>query len=299
MSKESEIAHRTKSNIADASPADQRVREDIKGLKKTKSKYRTKVPISADAISKDLQSNPKLDFRARQNLNGSIELANGYDGNKLIIKMPKRHNTAGNDSDAKHDTGNDAAQTQVSPYTIDGFNNTVQYKSPVGVDEYPISDRVGERLNKLSNSLDGYFNDGFLREIQRKSKLKMRENPDDHADSLRPESADTPDAGKVHRARSRVDFANGDRNSAPKKIRHEIEREKQGRKSDKDVAGSDKDEKVVKTPSRGSRSENSTKQDTGSRNGASSSRDPVDDETLETPIGPDNDEELKRAGKGR
>lgn len=42
-------------------------------------------------------------------------------------------------------------------------------------DEYPISDKVGARLNKLSQDLDHYFNDGFLDEPMEKGDEARRE----------------------------------------------------------------------------------------------------------------------------
>lgn len=70
-------------------------------------------------------------------------------------------------------TNSELTVSQAEP-TLDSGNVqtiTMQSGKPIH-DEYPVSERVSDRLSKLSNNLDRYFNDGFLKEIETKSSIK-------------------------------------------------------------------------------------------------------------------------------
>lgn len=250
------------------------LREDLRRFRKVKSKYRTIVPISAGIIGKDVLDSPIADLGTQYYNNGSLELANGQNGKKLSIYVPRKQKDLENSTQSE--VGNDVSQTQSVPLLSDSSNNTISFKTSRIADEYPISERVGERLNKLSNSLDQYFNDGFLKEIHRKSKMKA---PNEN----KPEKETSTDS---KRDNGTLEKGQKESVSEDKDGKREFNRKstKTGSNKndsrDKETASSITRGRIIKKPIENSSSVTS-RQDPGGK------RDPVDNETLDTPIGPD------------
>lgn len=91
--------------------------------------------------------------------------------------MPSQR--VGQTKDDEGENNSELVSSQIDPDKADGTDalNRVHLQSAKPLkDEYPISERVSDRLNKLSYNLDRYFNDGFLQEIDSKSKIDADNN---------------------------------------------------------------------------------------------------------------------------
>lgn len=259
------------------------MRSDIRKLRKLKSRYRTVMPISAGIIGKDVMDSSLADLSAQYHNNGSLELANDRNGRKLSIRVPQEQ--VDYENATMPEVGNDASQTQFKPVmSVDPNNKTVSIHTSKIADEYPISEKVSERLNKLSNSLNQYFNDGFLTEVKPKSKLMVPEESapgtgtnEDEAEVFKRQYAE-PLNDK--RDGIKDDVKEKQRNLEPKRLKNSRNSNRQSNPNDRESAASSNN--AVKEPLDDPPSPvpDSTNQKS----------DPVDTESLDTPIGPDEDE---------
>lgn len=266
----------------------------------------------------------KLGMRTETHPDGRLVLRTGK-GHSLTLKMPKKRE--GND-EASSEAGAAANDQGKEQESTDKLVDKVKIKGNQGSlkDEYPISERVSDRLAKLNHNLDRYFNDGFLKEMD-----KRNANKDSHQASPSNVNASAGDDetsgggeaskntkgvdhdfdvnvgidGKRDDDRPDPDEDDSDLEGEPKKKNPNIQRH--GRRHRRGDGNSNTGKLQTEAPGHGEPRNNNedeghsvrndlsageqhvTFESQVSPNKMSSSLDPVDSETIDSPIGPDGD----------
>jgi hypothetical protein len=148
---------------------------DLRKIRRDKSEARSGVssaivrePILRQALD------GRLGMRTESQPGGRIVLTSGR-GQSMAIKLPDKSDST---TMVTHDVMNDDHQNngdpegRISDGPSGGKLNHINIMSGKQLkDEYPISERVSNRLNSLSENLDRYFNDGFMGAIGQKSRV--------------------------------------------------------------------------------------------------------------------------------
>lgn len=174
-----------------------------------KLKARMNTPLES-VLRKALDG--RLGVRARKTDGGKL-LIKGSNGSSMEVELPKKdadtHRSTTvvqrvpgeNEEDLKN---SELIVSQVEPEGGVHTLNTQKIKLEKGVplsDEYPISERVSDRLNKLSQNLDQYFNDGFLREVEEKSSLKEPSGTGD-SENQQPQASNVKTSTRISNERN-------------------------------------------------------------------------------------------------
>lgn len=276
-----------------------KARNDKSGLRSNLKPDQVEDPVRSALLG-------ALEVQTSNHPNGTLRLANKGKPDVSLILMK---NLKDDDSESLRDS--ELRPKQLDPDTdINGHRNK---------NEYQVSPKVEEHLKKLSNGLDNYFNDGFLKQIDEKSSYngKFKGGKRDK-DQYKPEST-----SNVEKGRSEV--GRGERQSDQDfdvNVGIDGKRDKETPEVDNEDDG---DDEVVKPRSKKRRhkplrrkplisdpslkkNHNQTEQSKETKEERtqiledsivekpSMQSDPVENETLETPIGPDSaTQELGRA----
>jgi len=159
---------------------------ELQEARKSKSQTRSRMPLNADPVLRRAL-NGELGIRGEKLPNGKLQLKTSR-GDIMQLRLPKRgkdDNSHGGTNNEDNIITSELKPRQVDPDSGEKVDAIKLESSRPLKDEYPISERVSDRLNKLSNNLDRYFNDGFLQEIEKKSRL----NDHSGAESRQPQSS--------------------------------------------------------------------------------------------------------------
>lgn len=157
-----------------------------------KSKTRERIPLAVNSVLKRALDG-ELGLHTERRPDGRLIMRSGNNNDNqaaLTLNLPasKRTSSSGRQSSSSENVniGGEEEPTTNSELVPLRAEPTVTKSGVEGVkltgesqplaDEYPISERVSDRLNKLSNNLDQYFNDGFIQEIETKAKLNNNSN---------------------------------------------------------------------------------------------------------------------------
>lgn len=182
---------------------------NLQKARKTKSKTRSRIPMPVDSLLKRALDGD-LGLRTEKRSDGKLLLRDTTRGNVAILDLPNKNGESEVEQTTKSTEDDGSLNSELVPShqtnpnlhvgTQGSSNVLVQSSKPVK-DEYPISERVSAGLNKLSNNLDRYFNDGFLAEIESKSREGViKNNRNDHQpknkESHQPESSNVNEAAR-------------------------------------------------------------------------------------------------------
>lgn len=184
---------------------------ELQKARLTKSKTRSRIPMPVDSLLKRALDG-ELGLRTERGSNGKLLLKDTVNkDNVAVLELPKK---SGSEEFVKSTEDDGSLNSELIPAQINpdhhqdggshqGSNNIMVQSSKPVKDEYPISERVSAGLNKLSNNLDRYFNDGFLAEIETKSKDGInngnnnhRYQHKNHKESHQPESSNLNEAAR-------------------------------------------------------------------------------------------------------
>lgn len=154
---------------------------ELKNTRRTKAKTRSRIPMPLDSLVRRALDG-EMGLQTERHPDGRLLLRTNRDGDILTLKLPNKKTGTGRSITETHDdddgslNDSEIIPSQVEPeggsspssHLVDRVK--IQSSQPVK-NEYPISERVSNGIGKLSDSLDRYFNDGFLQEIEAKSKL--------------------------------------------------------------------------------------------------------------------------------
>lgn len=157
---------------------------ELQKSRQAKSNMRSRIPMKLDPLAQRALDG-EMGVRTQTDPDGDVLVKSNRDS-LLTLKVPR--DAASSSSSSSSNSDQDPSTESAGGYdddnnsTSDGSSpegdnsqliDSVSLESPKPVkDEYPVSERVGERLNKLSRNLDRYFNDGFLQEVENKAKLR-------------------------------------------------------------------------------------------------------------------------------
>lgn len=320
---------------------------ELNKTRDAKARLRARMPTDTDPLIKRALDGGYA-IQAERGPDGKITLKTDRNNHMLTLEVPERGSKGRKRKKNKRASGDalqqDAGTNNSAPVpslALDTRRDQVLDKVKLSSaqklqDEYPVSNRVGDRLNKLSNSLDKYFNDGFLQQIDKKTRMgavdvsQLKEQPQQikTVQSVNRQQSEPPPVPKgdpdfdvnvnVDGKREndeeelRGDDEDGydeEAKSSPARTKSASERRRQPRmkrkhstkRTSKSLAslapyarassGANKkqnDDGIVMT---GRRDESTKKVDLQFENNVkvAPSADPVDNETLDTPIGPDNE----------
>lgn len=167
---------------------------ELRRVRDDKMSTRSKSDLPFNPITKRAL-NGELGIRTESHPNGELSLVSSG-GSSMRFKLPKDRLGMGN-GDNIDENESDSGYEAVSPAFAAPASNMgqvvgkvrLQSEKPVK-DEYPISAQVGEKLNKLSDSLDRYFNDGFMKEIETKGQLDEASNS-----TIKPDASNVVEKG--------------------------------------------------------------------------------------------------------
>lgn len=167
-----------------------------------KSRTRERIPLAVNSVLKRALDG-ELGLQAERRPNNHLVLRTTGQGDAaaaaLTLRLPAHSSKPSTSvqrqtisSDDEPATNSELIPLSVEPSTanskpqlsagVDAVEQVKLTSKPLA-DEYPISERVSDRLNKLSNNLDKYFNDGFIQEIETKAHLnsgRRRRRLQDH-----------------------------------------------------------------------------------------------------------------------
>lgn len=188
---------------------------DLQKARLIKSKTRSRIPMPVDSLLKRALDG-ELGLRTERGSDGKLLLKDTVNSkdNVAVLELPKK-----SDSEElvklTEDDGSLNSELipahQINPdHHHDGggshqgsSNVMVQSSKPIK-DEYPISERVSAGLNKLSNNLDRYFNDGFLAEIETKSKDGVNNGNNNRYKQHRNKESHQPESSNLNEAARQV-----------------------------------------------------------------------------------------------
>lgn len=179
--------------------------EELKKARDVKSKTRSRIGIPLDDTLKRALDGD-MAIKAERQADGKLLLREGDQGPIMSMNMPKKSSNKEVIVEVGGDDGlqdSEPVPAQAEPKQDKGAQvlDSVKIRSSKPLeDEYPISEKVSDRLNKLSSNLDRYFNDGFMQEVESKAKLGEDENvktPSRNLDSHQPQSSNAIEAAKI------------------------------------------------------------------------------------------------------
>lgn len=136
---------------------------ELQKARRDKSNTRSRGPLPVEQIVKQ-SLDGELGMRTESYPDGRLVLRSDK-GPTMTLKLPKKE--TGDQPRGGEDT---TASSQANPAKSGQVLGRVKLQSAEPLkDEYPISERVSDRLNKLNHNLDRYFNDGFLKEVENKA----------------------------------------------------------------------------------------------------------------------------------
>lgn len=209
--------------------------ELVKELKKTrniKSKTRSRLGMPLDgALKRALDGD--MGIRTERLADGKLVLKEGDKGKSIMsLELPTSSKTTTNVIES-NSSGDGSADSELSPRQAEPRKNqdqgsqtldSVKVQSSKALqDEYPISDKVSDRLNKLSTNLDRYFNDGFMQEVEQKAKLE--------ADSHQTQPSNVNEAAKIA---NEITVGSAGKSAAVAKIPGKRRKSSGGRKKEKE-----------------------------------------------------------------
>lgn len=182
---------------------------DLQKTRKTKSKTRSRIPIPVDNLLKRALDGD-LGLRTEKRPDGKLLLKDTARGNVAILDLPPKSGDFESEQASISTEEDGSLNSELVPsYQTNsgqhdgsqGSNNVLVHSSEPLRDEYPISERVSAGLNKLSNNLDRYFNDGFLAEIETKSKDGInQDNNNKNNQKRRNKESHQPESSNVNEA---------------------------------------------------------------------------------------------------
>lgn len=307
--------------------------DQLQKTRQNKANARSRIHMPVDSILKRAMDG-ELGMQTERTSDGKLSLRGPNRGAVVTLDLPSQR--TGQTKEDEGENNSELVSAQIDPDKADGTDalNRVHLQSAKPLkDEYPISERVSDRLNKLSYNLDRYFNDGFLQEIDSKSKLDGDSNqgakptrepaqPQTQSSNVnakksasqpkggRPKDGQPKDKGDKEDRDFDIDVSidgkrekdddddRDDEDNDASKAGGESKSKGRGKTGRVTPKGGKKVLKKKKVPSKDSDVEPTAVKQEQTRNekievdansNPDSNSDPVESESLETPIGPDGD----------